>query len=231
MTRDIRAVVFDLDGTLLDTAPDFIVVLNRLLEEYDRPTLAPATIRRSVSNGARGLIELAFGVSVDHVDYEPRRQRLLELYSEHLAVETRLFPGIQTLLHQLQDWNMPWGIATNKPEVYTAPLLKALDLQPAPGSVICPDHVSERKPHPESMYLAAKHLGCEPEHILYLGDHRRDIECGQRAGCLTIAAAYGYIEENDDVNSWGADYRVEHAEDILDIIKQLRSNQETTERQ
>lgn len=222
MTQPIRAVVFDLDGTLLDTAPDFVVVVNRLLAEYDRPALPAETIRRSVSNGARGLVCLAFGIAPTHTDYEPLRVRLLEIYSEHLAVHTRLFPGLQTLLHQLAEWDLPWGIATNKPAAYTLPLLEQLDLQPPPQSVICPDHVSERKPHPESLLLAAKHLGCEPEHILYLGDHQRDIECGRRAGSVTIATAYGYIEEQDDIDAWGADFRVEEASEILAIVERLR---------
>jgi len=222
MTRSIRALVFDLDGTLLDTAPDFVVVVNRLRAEYDRPALPAETIRRSVSNGARALVCLAFDITPTHTDYEPLRKRLLEIYSEHLAVHTRLFPGLQALLEQLDEWNMPWGIATNKPATYALPLLERLNLQPAPQSIICPDHVSERKPHPESLYLAAKHLGCEPEQILYLGDHQRDIECGQRAGALTLAAAYGYIEEDDDVDAWGADFRVEQASEILAIVEGLR---------
>lgn len=217
----IRAVMFDLDGTLLDTAPDFVVVVNRLLAEYDRAPLADATIRRSVSNGARALVQLAFGVAPGHPDFEPLRIRLLELYSDHLAVHTKLFPGLQSLLHALGDRQIPWGVATNKPAAYTLPLMTQLDLKPAPESIICPDHVKERKPHPESLFLAAKHLGCEPAHIVYVGDHRRDIECGQQAGAITIAAAYGYIEEGDDVDSWGADYRVDHGRDILPILERL----------
>lgn len=217
----IRAVMFDLDGTLLDTAPDFVVVVNRLLAEYDRPPLADATIRRSVSNGARALVELAFGVEPGHPDFETLRTRLLALYSDHLAVHTVLFPGLQTLLHALGERQIPWGVATNKPAAYTLPLMEQMDLQPAPQSIICPDHVTERKPHPESLFLAAKHLGCEPEHILYVGDHRRDIECGRQAGAITIAAAYGYIEDGDDVDAWGADYRVDHGREILPILDTL----------
>ncbi len=221
----VRAVMFDLDGTLLDTAPDFVVVLNRLLAEHDRAPLADAVIRRSVSNGARALVNLGFGVEPGHPDYEPLRVRLLEIYSDHLAVHTALFPGLQTLLHKLGERRIPWGIATNKPAAYTLPLMSQLNLQPAPESIICPDHVAERKPHPESLYLAAKHLGCEPQHIVYVGDHKRDIECGQQAGAITIAAAYGYIEEDDDVDSWGADYRVDHGEEILPLLEKLLSAQ------
>lgn len=219
--RPIRGVMFDLDGTLLDTAPDFVVVVNRLLAEHDRPPLADVTIRRRVSNGARALVELAFGVAPGDPDYDPLRERLLAIYSDHLAVHTALFPGLQTLLTALGERHLPWGVATNKPAAYTLPLMEQLALQPPPQSIICPDHVSERKPHPESLFLAAKHLGCEPSHIVYVGDHRRDIECGQQAGAITIAAAYGYIEDGDNVDAWGADYRVEHGADILPILDRL----------
>lgn len=217
----IRAVMFDLDGTLLDTAPDFVVVVNRLLAEYDRPPLPDSIIRKSVSNGARALVSLAFNIEPGHTDFETLRVRLLEIYSDHLAVHTALFPGLQTLLDVLGERQIPWGVATNKPAAYTLPLMEKLNLQPAPESIICPDHVAERKPHPESLFLAAKQLGCEPAHIAYVGDHRRDIECGQQAGAITIAAAYGYIEENDDVDSWGADYRVDHGDEILPILETL----------
>lgn len=219
--QTVRAVLFDLDGTLLDTAPDFVVVLNQLLGEHDRPALPAATIRRRVSNGARALVELAFGVGPGDPAYEPLRERLLEIYSGHLAVYTELFPGLQRLLTQLDEWQIPWGIATNKPAAYAIPLMEQLDLQPAPECIICPDHVEERKPHPESLFLAAKQLGCEPRDIVYVGDHLRDIECGKRAGAITIAAAYGYIEEGDDVDAWGADYRVEHGEEMLGILQAL----------
>lgn len=223
-TREpVRALVFDLDGTLLDTAPDFVVVLNRLLAERDRPPLPDETIRRVVSNGARALVTLGFGVEPGHTEFEPLRERLLTLYRDHLAVHTRLFPGLQPVLDWLGEQQIPWGVATNKPATYALPLMEAMNLRPAPESIVCPDHVVERKPHPESLYLAAKQLGCEPSQILYVGDHQRDIECGRRAGAVTMAAAYGYIEDSDDVAGWEADYRVGHGEEILPILKRLVS--------
>lgn len=219
MPPKIRALVFDLDGTLLDTAPDFVVVLNRLRAERDLPPLASEQIRRSVSNGARGLIQLGFDVQPGDPDYEPLRQRLLEIYAGHLAVHTRLFPGIEPLLKALGERQVPWGIATNKPAAYALPLMEAMSLQPEPGCLICPDHVDERKPHPESLLLAAKHLGCRPHELVYIGDHRRDIDCGRRAGAVTIAASYGYIEEDDPVAEWQADYQVTRADQLLPLIK------------
>ncbi len=214
----LRAVVFDLDGTLLDTAPDFVFVLNRLREEEGLPPLDPTLIRNTVSDGARALVTLGFELQEEDEGFEPLRLRLLELYSEHLAVKSGLFPGIAGLLEFLQQKGLAWGIATNKPELYTTPLLAALGLQP--DCVICPDHVSERKPHAESLLLASRLLACEPQQILYVGDHQRDIACGINAGSPTVAAAYGYVHQDDDVSLWQADHIVHQPEDLLPLVRQ-----------
>lgn len=219
MAKSIRAVMFDLDGTLLDTAPDFIVVVNQLLAEQQRPALAAETIRAGVSNGSKALIKLAFAIDESNEQFEPLRHRLLELYLAHIAVYTIPFPGINDLLDKLADNNIAWGIATNKPATYTLPLMAALDIHPAPLSVICPDHVARSKPDPESLFLASKQLGCAPDEIIYIGDHKRDIDCGKGAGSITIAAAYGYVDEGDDPASWNADYCVNHANEIWPIIE------------
>lgn len=219
MAKPIRAVMFDLDGTLLDTAPDFVVVVNQLLAEQQRPSLAADTIRAGVSNGSKALIKIAFSIDETNTQFEPLRQRLLELYLAHIAVYTIPFPGINELLDKLADNKIAWGIATNKPATYTLPLMAALDIQPAPASVICPDHVARSKPDPESLFLASKQLGCAPDEIIYIGDHRRDIDCGKGAGSITIAAAYGYIDEGDDPSSWNADYCVHHANEIWPIVE------------
>jgi N-acetyl-D-muramate 6-phosphate phosphatase len=219
MAKPIRAVMFDLDGTLLDTAPDFIVVVNQLLAEQQRPALAAETIRAGVSNGSKALIKLAFAIDESNEQFEPLRHRLLELYLAHIAVYTIPFPGINELLDKLADNNIAWGIATNKPATYTLPLMAALDIHPAPLSVICPDHVARSKPDPESLFLASKQLGCAPDEIIYIGDHKRDIDCGKGAGSITIAAAYGYVDEGDDPANWNADYCVNHANEIWPIIE------------
>lgn len=219
MNQKIRAVMFDLDGTLLDTAPDFIVVVNQLLLEEGRQELAPETIRAGVSNGSKALIKLAFDIDDQHPQFEHLRQRLLQLYLAHIAVYTKPFPGISSLLDKLADKHIAWGIATNKPAAYTLPLMTALDIQPAPVSVICPDHVARSKPDPESLFLASKQLGCSPQEIIYIGDHKRDIDCGKGAGSITIAAAYGYLDEGDSPANWNADYCVNHADEIWPIIE------------
>lgn len=219
MAKPIRAVMFDLDGTLLDTAPDFVVVVNQLLVEQNQPPLPSDTIRTSVSNGSKALIKLAFGIEESHEQFETLRQRLLELYLAHIAVYTKPFPGISALLDKLADNNISWGIATNKPATYTLPLMAALNIQPAPLSVICPDHVARSKPDPESLVLAGKQLNCSPEEIIYIGDHKRDIDCGKGAGSITIAAAYGYVDDGDDPANWHADYCVNHADEIWPIVE------------
>ena len=216
--RKIRAVMFDLDGTLLDTAPDFIAVVNTLLQENKRDELPHHIIRASVSNGSKAMVMMAFAIEETHENFQPLRARLLELYTQHIAVFTKPFPGIQDLLDKLAKHNIAWGIATNKPAAYTAPLMEQLNMLPAPAIVICPDHVQDSKPHPESLFLAAKELGCTPQEIIYIGDHQRDIECGKRAESITIAAAYGYVGD-ENIDNWQADYRVEHAEEIWPIIQ------------
>lgn len=220
MPKTIRAVMFDLDGTLLDTAPDFILVVNKLRNEYQYPPLAADVIRNSVSNGSKALVKVAFGIDENASEFEPIRQRLLELYLENIAVHTAPFPGINDLIAHLAAHGIAWGIATNKPAAYTLPLMAALKMQPTPGSVVCPDHVTRSKPDPEALVLASQQLGCAPEEIIFIGDHKRDIDCGKAAGSITIAAAYGYIDSHDDIDSWDADFCVNHAKDIWPIIQQ-----------
>jgi phosphoglycolate phosphatase len=205
----LQAVIFDLDGTLVDTADEFVVVVQALRAEHGREPLPDQLIRSNVSNGARALTTLALDLQESAAEFEDKRLRLLELYSEVLGTVASLYPGIQELLDAFSERNIRWGIATNKPRAYTEPLLAALDLSPAPGSVVCPDDVTDRKPHPESLYLNCRHLDCSPANSVYIGDHQRDIEAGRRAGMVTIAATYGYIEDHDDPASWGANLQAD----------------------
>lgn len=225
----IRALVFDLDGTLLDTAGDFIVALNQLRREHQLPELESHIIRRTVSNGARALIELAFNVTESDPGFEALRSRLLELYMQHIADYTLPFRGITELLHDIKRSGLGWGIATNKPELYTQALLGQMALKPAPDIVICPDNVTHRKPDPESLHLAAQHFNCQPQQIIYLGDHSRDIECGRRAGAITISCAYGYIDAGDDPARWQGDHIVHHSLELAPLIARLLAEHNTTE--
>ena len=213
----LKAVLFDLDGTLLDTAPDFVVTLNQLLAEERRPPLPADRIRATVSNGARALVTLGFQLVEADRDFERLRQRLLAIYQGNLAVDTRPFNGIPALLQHCSEHGLAWGVVTNKPDAYTRPLLEALALRP--GVTICPDHVRQTKPHPEPLLLACEQLGCASAEAIYIGDHQRDIECGRRAGTATIAAAYGYLAEAAEAGQWDADHIAHGAEELWPIIE------------
>lgn len=219
----VDAVLFDLDGTLIDTAPEFVAVVNQLLHENAREPLAEALIRNCVSNGSRALVTLAFGYAEQHAGFDPLRLRLLEMYESGLGTHSILFPGMQDLLDALARNDISWGIVTNKPSRYAIPLIERMGLKPTNDVIICPDHVKHSKPHPEPMYLAAKKLDRLPARTLYVGDHLRDIQAGRNAGMRTVAALYGYIEEGDDPSAWSADYSVTAAADIFPIIESLRT--------
>ena len=218
LPQNLQAVIFDLDGTLVDTADEFVVVVQALRAEHGREPLPADIIRSNVSNGARALTSLALELPESAPEFEEKRLRLLELYSEVLGTVATLYPGIQQLLEALSSRGIGWGIATNKPRLYTEPLLARLNLSPEPGSVVCPDDVTDRKPHPESLYLNCRHLDCSPANSVYIGDHQRDIEAGRRAGMYTIAATYGYIESHDDPATWGANIQVDRSEKLSALL-------------
>lgn len=214
----LRAVIFDLDGTLVDTAEEFIPIVQQLRAEHGRDAMDPQRIRASVSNGARSLVTLGLDLKEDAPEFESKRLRLLDLYSEIVGTIATPYPGIEELLTQLQERGIPWGIATNKPRAYTEPLLARMELHPPPGSVVCPDDVRERKPHPESLYRNCRELNCVSDEAIYVGDHSRDIEAGRRAGMYTIAATYGYIEPDDDPLLWGANAQANSSLELLKLI-------------
>lgn len=219
MPKKLKAVLFDLDGTLLDTAPDFSVVVNRLCEIHGRPAIAYSRIRETVSHGARALITLAFDLREGEQHFEPLRLELLDLYLNHLAVKTTPFAGVEELLGQIEGAGLHWGIVTNKPRIYTEAILCALELDLRCQTVVCPDDVTHTKPHPEPLLLACAQIPCNPEEAIYIGDHRRDIEAGKNAGMITIAAAYGYIDPGDPIASWQADHNIDEATDAIQIFQ------------
>jgi len=216
--RTLKAVIFDLDGTLVDTADEFVPVVQALRQEHGHGPMDANRIRASVSNGARALVALGLDMKEEEEGFEDKRQRLLELYSEVLGSLARPYPGIPALLIELRDRGIAWGISTNKPRPFTAPLMERLAMEPAAASVVCPDDVTHRKPHPESLYLNCREIGCTPTQAIYIGDHQRDIDAGKRAGMYTIAAGYGYIEPGDDPGRWGADATAGDSTELRDLI-------------
>lgn len=223
MHSEPKALLLDLDGTLLDTAPDFFHIANRLRQQHGETPLDYAPFRQSVSDGARGMVRAAFGFDESDARFEPLRQEFLALYGRHLADHSAPFAGIVELLDYVERNGMAWGVVTNKPSLYAEPLMRALQLDARCATLICPDHVARRKPDPEALYLACERIGCTPAQALYAGDHRRDIEAGRNAGMFTIACGYGYVHADDPCESWGADAVVQDPLQIIALLQQRQT--------
>ena len=217
MKRIHSALLLDLDGTLLDTAPDMGGALNRLRAESGLEPLPAAVIRPVVSHGAMRLVKLGFP-DAEGDEFERLRLRFLELYSRFLAVDTQLFPGIDAVLAELEERSIPWGVVTNKPGWLTDPLMAALGLDRRAACVVSGDTVAERKPHPLPLLHAAERIGLAPSDCLYVGDAERDIQAGRAAGMTTVVAAYGYIASDDEPRRWDSTGIVEHPLELLDWI-------------
>jgi len=217
MKRIHSALLLDLDGTLLDTAPDMGGALNRLRGESGLAPLPAAVIRPVVSHGAMRLVKLGFP-QAEGDEFERLRLRFLELYSQFLAVDTQLFPGIEAVLAELEERAIPWGVVTNKPGWLTDPLMAALGLDRRAACIVSGDTVAERKPHPLPLLHAAERIGLAPSDCLYVGDAERDIQAGRAAGMTTVVAAYGYISSDDEPERWDPTGIVEHPLELLDWI-------------
>ncbi|WP_184040842.1 phosphoglycolate phosphatase [Chitinivorax tropicus] len=214
----IQAVLFDLDGTLADTAADLGAALNRLLAEEGMPPVAYDKIRPIASHGARGLIELGFGVQKHDPAFEDYRRRFLDHYETSFADLTTLFDGVNPLLEGLAARGLKWGIVTNKPMRFTDRLVPALPWAIPPGVVVSGDTVGVPKPDPAPMLHAANTLGVPPETCLYLGDAERDVAAARAAGMRAIIASYGYIADTDQPDTWGADGFIDHPEELLQHV-------------
>ena len=210
----INTVLFDLDGTLIDTAPDMAAALNLLCEEEKQATLDYATIRPRVSDGSVALVKLAFGDSLGSERLAYLKQRYLDIYQDNLAVHSKLFDQIDELFTLLQRHNIRWGVVTNKPGWLTLPLMQQLNLAEQAACIVSGDTTENRKPHPEPMYHACKLAGSTPEQCLYIGDASRDIEAGINAGMKTMVARYGYIEPDINPDDWNADYYIDSPAEI-----------------
>jgi len=215
----LQAVLLDLDGTLIDTAPDMVAALNQLLLEQGAAPAPYAVARNQVSNGAAGLLRMGLGPQAA-TDVR-LRQRYLDIYAERLCTNSFIFNGLQSLFELIYNTGLSWGVVTNKPAWLTEPLLAQLNPQPTPGCIVSGDTLPERKPHPAPLQLAAETLGIPPLDCIYVGDSARDIQAGRAAGMRTIAAAYGYILPGEDIQAWQADFTIRRPEHLAQHIAGL----------
>jgi phosphoglycolate phosphatase len=217
----INNVLFDLDGTLADTALDLANALNAIRLSRKLPELSIDIIRPTVSLGANVMIKLGFGLEEGHPDFEKIRKKFLNLYSENIAQETHLYEGMEEVLETLESDKKTWGIVTNKSSWLTIPLLKALSLDKRAACIVCGDTIGYTKPHPAPVAHACKLIQSDPASTIFIGDAKRDIEAGLKAGTKTLVALYGYIDENDDPKSWGADGMISSPHEIHNILDEL----------
>lgn len=216
--RVLKTVLFDLDGTLIDTAPDLAATLNRLLIRYQQPKRSTESIRPYVSHGTIGMLGFAFGLTPADPEFAELRQEFLEIYENNLCHKSKLFDGMDTVLNYIEQQNLSWGLVTNKPDFLTQPLIRQLSLDARCCCIVSGDTLEKNKPDPEPMFYAARLAGCEASECVYVGDAKRDIEAGRRAGMHTLIARYGYIGKDDDPDQWHADGSIDHPAELIDWL-------------
>lgn len=218
LPQELSGVLFDLDGTILDTAGDLGGAINYVLRKHNLPEMSESVYRPVVSDGALGLITLGFGEKLKDFDYQTLREELLDYYGNNLSENTFLYAGIAKLLARLDDKNIPWGIVTNKPEGLSKSLIPHYPELSTSGVLVGGDTLAKRKPDPEPLLFAAKELNIDPKRCLYIGDAPRDIDAGNAAGMFSIAAKWGYILDKSVCEEWQADMLAETPEEITAII-------------
>jgi phosphoglycolate phosphatase len=215
---EVRAVLFDLDGTFADTAPDLGRALNRLRVEQGLEPLPIAIMRAHASSGARGLLKAGFGLTPESEGYDALRDRFLELYAQNLCVDTRLFDGIPELLSTLEARPLPWGIVTNKARRFTEPLLRTLAIGHRAACIVSGDSTPHIKPHPAPLLRAAMLLALPAGDCVYVGDDLRDVQAARAAGMRFAAAGWGYLGDGADPGAWEADAVISDPREILDLL-------------
>lgn len=214
----LDCVLFDLDGTLVDTAPDLVACLNQALVAHNAPAIRDTDVKPCISMGALAMIKYAAP------DLDPDKQNqlldyMLDCYESNIAAHSRFFDGITETLETIESLGLKWGVVTNKRERFTLPLMDALNLSSRAACVISGDTTANSKPHPEPMLAACKQAGVHPENCVYIGDASHDIAAGKSANMKTLAALYGYLKENDQPESWGADALIEHPQQLQQWIQ------------
>jgi len=215
----IRTVLFDLDGTLADTAPDLAYALNLLRRQHGLADMPLDEIRPAASHGSIALLKVGFQKEPSDEGFEELRRQYLALYEANLNTHTTLFPGMNAILVEIEARQLNWGVVTNKPAWLTEPLLEGLAVRQRAVCVISGDSLPERKPHPAPLLHACQLAGSEAGQCLYIGDAERDIVAGHRAGMTTLIAMFGYLSDEDDPDSWPADGRIHRPSEILDWLQ------------
>jgi phosphoglycolate phosphatase len=216
----ITAVLFDLDGTLVDSAPDLAGAADAMRLKRGLPSLDYANYRPLCGAGARGMLQVAFGMGPDHADYELLREEFFANYQACMLDNTHAFEGVPSLIETLQAQGLQWGVVTNKSERFALPLTAAMPLFGSAGAIVGGDTTRFSKPHPEPLFEAARRLGVAPELCLYVGDDERDIVAGKAAGMGTVAATYGYLGSASDVATWQADAQINSPSELLQLLSQ-----------
>ena len=213
---DNKGVLFDLDGTVADTATDLSTPINQMRIERGLPAMALDTLRPFASMGARGLLSKGLGITKEHADFESLRDDFLRRYEADMCNKTKLFDGMGQVLDALDEAGIPWGIVSNKLERYVRIVANYLQITSRSRALIGGDTTGFAKPHPQPLYLGAKQLGMAPESCIYIGDDRRDIEAAKAAGMRSVAAAYGYCGVTEDPpNNWGANWLINTPSELL----------------
>jgi N-acetyl-D-muramate 6-phosphate phosphatase len=222
MFSDVGAVLFDLDGTLIDSAPDLGAAADKMRVQRGLASLPLEHYRSMAGAGARGMLAVAFGMTPEHPDFPAMREEFFVNYENCMTQRTYAFEGVAELIGQLTARGLPWGVVTNKSMRFTLPLTKSMSLFHSAAAVVCGDSTPFAKPHPAPLLEAARQLKLEPGQCIYVGDDERDVLAGRAAGMPTVAATYGYLGSNSDTLLWGADAHIQSPLELLPLLKSRR---------
>lgn len=214
-------ILFDLDGTLVDTAPDLGYALNLQRERHGLPSLPQEQIRPYASHGSKGLLWIGFGLTPDDPDFGEMRTEYLDLYDQVFTRSPILFDGMAALLQEIETRKLPWGIVTNKPRRFSEPIVHVTALSQRISCLVCGDDALHAKPHPDTLLMACRMTGKVPQDCIYVGDAERDVQAGKAAGMKTVVALFGYIDVTDQPDRWGADVMIQHPQELLDCLPPL----------
>lgn len=215
----VQAVLFDLDGTLIDSAPDLAAAADAMRVARGLPSLPLEQYRHMAGAGARGLLGVAFGMTPDHADYEAMREEFFCNYERSLTERTEIFEGVPELLESLVNRGLKWGVVTNKSERFTLPLTASMELFAKAGAIVSGDTTPHAKPHPEPLFEAVRRMGVDASRCVYVGDDERDIVAGRAAGMVTVAVTYGYLGAQADTSQWGANATINCVNELLPLLQ------------